>query len=213
MLGSYRAYNPALLRFHNSDNLSPFGKGGLNSYGYCLGDPVNHVDPTGHTALWRWSALPVRLSVATTVAAVAVGLAATVVPKGKAQDVLIKTATGLLAATAVLAALPALKSFMPKQYRYIGRLLNGGGRQGGRRASTTSGPSLEMNATTTNANTLMSRDDLPVYPEAQHPSAAPPPYHLFDPSGPPPPYSTLGIPPESPSTRGPSPKGYLIQSG
>ncbi|MHA6198533.1 RHS repeat-associated core domain-containing protein [Pseudomonas wadenswilerensis] len=46
----HRAYNPALRRFHSPDRLSPFGDGGLNAYAYCLGDPVNHVDPTGRAA-------------------------------------------------------------------------------------------------------------------------------------------------------------------
>ena len=44
----YRLYNPTLERFCSPDNLSPFGKGGLNAYMYCAGDPVNRVDPTGH---------------------------------------------------------------------------------------------------------------------------------------------------------------------
>lgn len=44
----YRMYNPTLERFCSPDNLSPFGKGGLNAYMYCAGDPVNRVDPTGH---------------------------------------------------------------------------------------------------------------------------------------------------------------------
>ena len=49
LLGNgYRAYNPALMRFHSPDSLSPFGKGGLNAYVYCVGDPVNYSDPTGH---------------------------------------------------------------------------------------------------------------------------------------------------------------------
>ena len=49
LLGNgYRAFNPALMRFNSSDSLSPFGKGGLNSYSYCLGDPVNLSDPNGH---------------------------------------------------------------------------------------------------------------------------------------------------------------------
>ncbi|MGN8261286.1 RHS repeat-associated core domain-containing protein [Pseudomonas sp. SMSB3] len=43
----YRAYNPALMRFQSADRLSPFDQGGLNSYAYCRGDPVNHRDPTG----------------------------------------------------------------------------------------------------------------------------------------------------------------------
>ena len=49
MLGNgYRAFDPVLMRFNSPDNLSPFGKGGLNPYAYCLGDPVNREDRTGH---------------------------------------------------------------------------------------------------------------------------------------------------------------------
>ena len=49
LLGNgYRAYNPILMRFHSPDSWSPFGKGGLNAYMYCVGDPVNSSDPTGH---------------------------------------------------------------------------------------------------------------------------------------------------------------------
>ncbi|WLH46964.1 RHS repeat-associated core domain-containing protein [Pseudomonas beijingensis] len=44
----YRVYNPILMRFHSPDSWSPFGKGGLNAYMYCAGDPVNFSDPTGH---------------------------------------------------------------------------------------------------------------------------------------------------------------------
>lgn len=44
----YRVYNPALMRFHSPDSLSPFGQGGMNAYAYCNGDPVNAMDPTGH---------------------------------------------------------------------------------------------------------------------------------------------------------------------
>ncbi|MGX1173620.1 RHS repeat-associated core domain-containing protein [Pseudomonas sp. R151218B TE3479] len=44
----YRVFNPLLMRFHSPDNQSPFGKGGLNAYMYCAGDPINNVDPTGH---------------------------------------------------------------------------------------------------------------------------------------------------------------------
>ncbi|SHN04064.1 RHS repeat-associated core domain-containing protein [Pseudomonas asturiensis] len=49
LLGNgYRSFNPVLLRFNSPDSLSPFGEGGLNAYAYCLGDPVNRKDPTGH---------------------------------------------------------------------------------------------------------------------------------------------------------------------
>lgn len=44
----YRVFNPLLMRFHSPDNLSPFGERGLNAYMYCVGDPINNVDPTGH---------------------------------------------------------------------------------------------------------------------------------------------------------------------
>ncbi|MCP8634505.1 RHS repeat-associated core domain-containing protein [Pseudomonas mosselii] len=50
LLGNgYRAFNPVLMRFSSPDSLSPFARGGLNAYAYCLGDPVNHRDPSGHT--------------------------------------------------------------------------------------------------------------------------------------------------------------------
>ena len=53
LLGNgYRAFNPVLMRFNSPDSLSPFGKGGVNAYAYCLGDPVNGVDPNGHSPLF-----------------------------------------------------------------------------------------------------------------------------------------------------------------
>lgn len=49
LLGNgYRAFNPVLMRFNSPDSWSPFGRGGLNAYGYCVGDPVNRMDRTGH---------------------------------------------------------------------------------------------------------------------------------------------------------------------
>lgn len=51
LLGNgHRAFNPVLMRFNRPDSLSPFGRGGLNAYAYCLGDPVNFSDPTGQFA-------------------------------------------------------------------------------------------------------------------------------------------------------------------
>mgnify|MGYP000973335424 CR=1 FL=1 len=57
----YRAYQPSLRRFSCPDSFSPFGAGGINSYCYCAGDPVNRVDPSGH---FSWQAgLGIGLSV------------------------------------------------------------------------------------------------------------------------------------------------------
>ncbi|MDZ4022002.1 MULTISPECIES: RHS repeat-associated core domain-containing protein [Pseudomonas] len=44
----YRPYDPVLMTFLAPDSASPFGRGGLNPYGYCGGDPVNRFDPDGH---------------------------------------------------------------------------------------------------------------------------------------------------------------------
>nr|WP_314530003.1 RHS repeat-associated core domain-containing protein [uncultured Pseudomonas sp.] len=44
----YRQYNPMLMRFNSPDSWSPFGKGGVNAYGYCGGDSINRTDRTGH---------------------------------------------------------------------------------------------------------------------------------------------------------------------
>lgn len=47
----HRMYSPVLMRFLRSDNLSPFDRGGLNSYVYCEADPINRIDPSGRNAL------------------------------------------------------------------------------------------------------------------------------------------------------------------
>lgn len=54
LLGNgYRAFDPALMRFNSPDSLSPFGEGGLNSYSYCVGNPTNFTDPSGHFPLTK----------------------------------------------------------------------------------------------------------------------------------------------------------------
>ncbi len=54
----YRSYDPALMRFLSADSVSPFHHGGLNAYAYCLGDPVNQQDPSGHGV---WDGLLMRV--------------------------------------------------------------------------------------------------------------------------------------------------------
>ncbi|EEP81062.1 conserved hypothetical protein [Uncinocarpus reesii 1704] len=48
----YRVYNPVLMRFHSPDQSSPFASGEINPYAYCVGDPINRSDPTGHFSLF-----------------------------------------------------------------------------------------------------------------------------------------------------------------
>ncbi|WP_459205955.1 RHS repeat-associated core domain-containing protein [Pseudomonas sp. MLB6B] len=48
-VGYHRPYSPALMRFIRSDDASPFGAGGINAYAYCGGDPINNIDPSGHS--------------------------------------------------------------------------------------------------------------------------------------------------------------------
>ncbi|EJN18583.1 RHS repeat-associated core domain protein-containing protein [Pseudomonas sp. GM78] len=60
LLGNgYRACNPVLIRFNSPDRLSPFEQGGLNSYAYCWGDPINLDDPTGRSP---WGRLTTAIS-------------------------------------------------------------------------------------------------------------------------------------------------------
>jgi RHS repeat-associated protein len=54
----YRLYDAALMRFLAPDEASPFGKGGLNPYAYCRGNPVMLYDPTGHMPQWTAANLP-----------------------------------------------------------------------------------------------------------------------------------------------------------
>lgn len=44
----YRFFDVVTNRFNSPDEFSPFGRGGVNAYVYCGGDPVNRADPSGH---------------------------------------------------------------------------------------------------------------------------------------------------------------------
>ena len=105
LLGNgYRAYNPVLRRFHSPDSLSPFGSGGLNAYAYCVGDPVNHADPTGHFA---FSALKLPgflfgFGVATTAASALTFGAAFFVPEDKRTALMIAGGVGLAVGAALM---------------------------------------------------------------------------------------------------------------
>lgn len=51
LLGNgYRAFNPVLMRFNSPDSWSPFGRGGINAYVYCLNDPINRRDTDGRVS-------------------------------------------------------------------------------------------------------------------------------------------------------------------
>lgn len=58
----YRAYNPRLMRFHCPDDESPFGPGGLNTYAWCDGDPINRADPSGHHSVGGWLGIGVGVA-------------------------------------------------------------------------------------------------------------------------------------------------------
>ncbi|NIF17050.1 RHS repeat-associated core domain-containing protein [Pantoea sp. Cy-639] len=91
----YRPYDPLLMCFLSPDSESPFGRGGINPYAYCGGDPINRTDPDGHS--WQsWVLAGVG---------VAVGLIATVASMGTAVPALL--ASGSLTASGALAVATA----------------------------------------------------------------------------------------------------------
>ncbi|MFY1664817.1 RHS repeat domain-containing protein [Pseudomonas sp. Pseu.R1] len=69
ILGDYRPYDPVLMCFLSPDSLSPFGKGGLNPYAYCAGDPVNRIDPDGHSWVsYALAGIGLAIGIATAIA-------------------------------------------------------------------------------------------------------------------------------------------------
>jgi RHS repeat-associated protein len=115
----YRVYNPALMRFHSPDSESPFGRGGINVYAYCVVDPVNRADPTGHWALstllttlvpYKFKAMPV--------AGMLAGAAASLGFAGVAVTTKDDTQKGLVIAASVIAAAGA---FVAGRYAWTKR--------------------------------------------------------------------------------------------
>ena len=85
--GHHRPYSPTLGIFLAPDTASPFGAGGLNTLAYCVGDPVNLSDPSGH--FWKWIVAGVGL---------ALGVVATVASFGAASAAVGAMAAGGIAA-------------------------------------------------------------------------------------------------------------------
>ncbi|MBC3409932.1 RHS repeat-associated core domain-containing protein [Pseudomonas sp. SWRI51] len=59
-IGNHRAYSSKLQRFLGSDEKSPIGEGGINSYGYCGADPVNFRDPSGAMKIPKLPLTPIK---------------------------------------------------------------------------------------------------------------------------------------------------------
>ncbi|PWB31486.1 Rhs family protein [Pseudomonas sp. SDI] len=60
----HRWFSPVLMRFNSPDRMSPFDKGGINAYCYCLGDPINRHDPSGKVPSFFKKILESALSLA-----------------------------------------------------------------------------------------------------------------------------------------------------
>ncbi|ATP46018.1 hypothetical protein CR511_18985 [Pseudomonas putida] len=56
----HRVFDLSLKRFNSPDSRSPFGGGGLNSYCYCVGDPINLYDPDGRSPVQNWKPISMK---------------------------------------------------------------------------------------------------------------------------------------------------------
>ncbi|GLA52288.1 hypothetical protein AnigIFM63604_009137 [Aspergillus niger] len=101
----YRVYNPVLMRYHVPDPGSPFGTGEVNAYAYCLGDPINRVDPSGQWSFFGLFSFSWK-DVITTVASVVVSVAVGVLTAG--ASVAIEIGVGIAAGVATSVAAGAV---------------------------------------------------------------------------------------------------------
>jgi RHS repeat-associated protein len=104
----YRAYNPVLMRFNAPDSWSPFGDGGLNCYAYCEGDPVNRIDPNGHSH--QWAIAGIALSV--------IGMVGAVVSGG--MSVIAATGAKAVAKAVGLAVVTSIPTFVTGAISIVG---------------------------------------------------------------------------------------------
>lgn len=114
LLGNgHRAYNPVLMRFHSPDDQSPFGKGGVNAYAYCEGDPQNRMDPNGQHWI-AWLGIGGLLATGT-------GMA---VGAGVVDDGAVKGVLGTVAALSVIAAGAVFAGHTLMGNRMVDRLIS-----------------------------------------------------------------------------------------
>ncbi|MFE6104728.1 RHS repeat-associated core domain-containing protein [Streptomyces laurentii] len=151
----YRAYNPALMRFTTPDSLSPFGAGGINPYTYCLGDPINRTDPSGHLSWNAWLNIGIGI----------VGLALVPFTAGASIEVAVGTMAVVAAVSAValgvasdvtLIASGALEEASPKASSILGYVSMGTGFAGATigSASAASGALSRLAKSTTEADQI-----------------------------------------------------------